>query len=225
MATLTADLTPMNCRQAKSELALWVGGDLTESSALELERHVAVCPSCRTLREGLSASHTALQAAAAAPVLRPAHEESTTARREANRPRPASDSSIWPAVSARITRSEQSRSQRFNGWVPAMAVSAACVAILFVAAQNATQSTRGFRSPDDSWQQPIPLTPAVGPPRISSPNTNGIDRDITFPQAVPFDRPDPRQREFQNRLRELDREFGPMELRFWDSGVTFERRR
>lgn len=210
----------MNCRQAKSELALWVGGDLTESSALELERHVAVCPSCRTLREGLSTSHTALQAVAAAPAVSPARDESM--RREANRPRPASDSSIWPAVSARISRSEQSRSQRFNGWVPAMAVSAACVAILFVAVQNATQSTRGFRPMDDSWQQTIPLTPAMGPPRILSPGMHGFEPD-TAPQGMPFGRPDPRQQEFQNRDRQRD--FGPMEPRFQDRGATFERRR
>lgn len=211
----------MNCRQAKSELALWVGGDLTESSALELERHVAVCPSCRTVREGLSASHTALQTVAAR-TAGPAQEECT--RREANRPRPTSDSSIWPAVSARISRSEQSRSQRFNGWVPAMAVSAACVAILFVAVQNATQSTRGFRPMDDSWQQAIPLTPAMGPPRILSPGMHGFEPD-TVPQGMPFGRPDPRQQEFQNRDRQLERDFGPMELRFQDRGATLDRRR
>lgn len=220
MAPLTADPIPMNCRQAKSELALWVGGDLNETSMLELERHVAVCPSCRALREGLSASHTALQAVAAAPTVGAARDEST--RREANRPRPASDSSIWPAVSARIARSEQSRSQRFNGWVPAMAVSAACVAILFVAVQNATQSTRGFRQQDDSWQQPIPLTPAVAPPPFVSPGTSDVEPS-TVPHATPFRRPDPRQQEFQNRLRQLERDFGPMELRFQDRGVTFER--
>lgn len=172
----------MKCKQAKSELALRIGGDLPEAPSLELERHVAVCPSCRTVREGLKSSHSALQEVAAAPP------------RPAGPARASSPSdSLWPAVSARLSRRETPRTRQFNGWLPALAVTAASIAVIFVAGQNAAQYARSSASQHpDSWQAPVQVMPAFYP---------DDERPGMFSrERIPFDR---------STLPEVDGRNGP----------------
>lgn len=161
---------PMNCRQAKTEMALWVGDDLDEASARQVERHVAVCPECRDALVALRQSQSVLQALAGskhagdvdAALLKPA---------SSNLVRLASDGfeSLWPAVSRRLPGQSGARMRRFNGWLPAAAVMAACVAILVVTGQNAVQY---FDGPAPFERPVFPATPAV---ESQIPNLPGFD--------------------------------------------------
>lgn len=105
----------MNCRQARTELALWVGGDLDERATGELERHVCACPQCRELRERLAEACGSLRDAGrmeAFPVDRP---------------------TTWPRLARRIEAYERRPfAPRFNGWVPAVAVASICLAIVAI---------------------------------------------------------------------------------------------
>ncbi len=106
----------MNCRQAKADIALWIGEDLTDRSRREdLRRHVSACAGCRRHYKRLKG---ALQ------VLEHADQEQTY---------DVSDS-VWPELARRIEQQSQpgSRPARFNGWLPFVAMTAACVALVFV---------------------------------------------------------------------------------------------
>lgn len=104
----------MNCRQAKSDIALWIGGDLPDRARREeLRRHVSACPGCRKYYKRLKGTLR---------VLEHADREQTY---------DASDS-VWPELSRRIERQSQSggRRARFNGWFPFVAMTAACIALV-----------------------------------------------------------------------------------------------
>jgi hypothetical protein len=104
----------MNCRQAKADIALWIGDDLPDRSRREeLRRHVVACPGCRKHYKRLKGT---LQ------VLEHADREQTY---------DASDS-VWPELSRRIERHAHAggRRPRFNGWFPFVAMTAACLALV-----------------------------------------------------------------------------------------------
>ena len=103
----------MNCKQAKAEIALWVGNDLNESAERSLRRHLSRCLGCRKHWRRMKASLRMLQEADEVP--------STT-----------EDVSLWPRLSAKLSAAEEqnARRSRFNGWVPALAVAAACLAMI-----------------------------------------------------------------------------------------------
>jgi hypothetical protein len=106
----------MNCRQAKADIALWIGEDLPDRSRREeLRRHVSACSGCRTHYKQLKGT---LQ------VLEHADREQTY---------DVSDS-VWPELARRIEQQSQpgSRPARFNGWLPFVAMTAACVALVVV---------------------------------------------------------------------------------------------
>lgn len=108
----------MNCKQAKSQIALWVGNDLDEADLPELKRHVAQCVCCEGYCAQMQAGLDVLQQADEMPHL-------------------PMQGSLWPRVAASIhARGLSPRAHRFNGWVPAAAVAAACVAILLSALQR-----------------------------------------------------------------------------------------
>lgn len=104
----------MDCRRAKTGLALWVGEDLPDAAEVAaLRRHVSRCPSCARYLSQLQASQEALRAAQSGP--------------------PAFVTSIWPQVKSEIVRHEkQKRQERFNGWIPAVAMAAAVLMIVGV---------------------------------------------------------------------------------------------
>lgn len=108
---------PMNCKQAKAEIALWVGGDLDETCARQVRRHVMQCPCCREHWQRLQ---TGLQPLQAVQDVRPAPEET-----------------LWPRISATLNAESGWRVNRFNGWVPALTVAAAILA-MFALVQNST---------------------------------------------------------------------------------------
>jgi hypothetical protein len=57
----------IKCRQARSDAALWAGGDLDAEGMLQLERHLAVCPDCRRYRDDLCTTQNVLRAAGELP--------------------------------------------------------------------------------------------------------------------------------------------------------------
>jgi hypothetical protein len=103
----------MNCRQAKADIALWIGDDLPDRDRREeLRRHVSRCAGCRKHYKRLKGT---LQ------VLEHADREQTY---------DVSDS-VWPELARRIEQQSDpgAHRARFNGWFPFVAMTAACVAL------------------------------------------------------------------------------------------------
>lgn len=106
----------MNCRHARSDLALWVGRDLTDTQRREeLRRHVSHCPECRSHFARLKQTLRVLEQADETPTYDAA-------------------ASLWPELSGRIQHRAASRgpTSRFNGWFPFVAMTAACALLVVV---------------------------------------------------------------------------------------------
>jgi len=134
----------MNCRQAKLDIALWIGEDLTDVGAREeLRRHVAACPPCRTHYRRLKKTLG---------VLEHADREATY----------DSSDSVWPELSRRLDRRSRRPTQgnRFNGWFPFAAMTVACLLLVVVMA-NPAQPTRprmqGPEVPREMFAFPHPM--------------------------------------------------------------------
>jgi hypothetical protein len=126
----------MNCKSARSAIALWVGNDLDEQAEPALRQHVAQCSQCRCFRRELERSIQVLQ------------EADGSAE---NAPRsPDLQDSLWPELDVRIAARQSAVTGRFNGWLPALAVSAACLMILAFS-KNTPSPFAGHR-PDDSFE-------------------------------------------------------------------------
>lgn len=103
----------MKCKTAIYQMALAVGEDLTAAEIQELQRHLQDCSNCQQTWEQHQRGFAALQ-----------HSRT-------NEVRPKSDS-VWPTVSHRLReRAAAPQQGEFNGWIAALAVTAACV-VLFV---------------------------------------------------------------------------------------------
>lgn len=116
----------MNCTRAKSEIALWAGGDLDDRQIAQLERHVAVCPDCREYRQRMSGSLQVLQ--------NPVVSEPSSLH-----------DSVWPGVESRLSMQSQleaRRAERLNRWLPAAAIAAACLAVIAFTSEPAARQPR-----------------------------------------------------------------------------------
>lgn len=100
----------MNCKRAKLSIALAVGNDLDDAADGELQQHLAGCTSCRMHQRELENSLGALQTGPEEDVF-------------------AAQDSVWPAVLGRLP---STREQRFNGWIPAAALAAACLMMISI---------------------------------------------------------------------------------------------
>ena len=102
----------MNCKRARTEIALWAGDDLDEQIAGPLKRHVAICAECREYRRQMVSSVHVLQ--------------------EPQRPRAAKlHDSVWPGLAGRLPSPDETRrGDRLNRWLPAVAVAVACLAVI-----------------------------------------------------------------------------------------------
>ena len=108
----------MNCKSAKSQIALMVGNDLEPAAIDEVRQHISECEGCRRHLSRLTASLEALQAPADAIWS-------------------AGDESLWPKVSGRLaSASAGEKPHRLNGWAASLAVAAACTAMLWVASRQ-----------------------------------------------------------------------------------------
>ncbi len=196
--------TAMNCRQAKQNLALWVGDDLEPSAIVALERHISVCPGCREAWVQLRQSQEAL--ATAAKCL-----PATSLRAESSLPgveQPAVDS-LWPAISRRLPMPASSMQRpRFNGWVPGLAVAVACVAVMIVAVRNVTQSNVPMQAHPSS---PFSVMPVGGPASFH-------EGDSSFPAAI--DRSPLHTPRFPRGLPPRERQSFPVDT-FWPGSQDF----
>ena len=140
----------MKCKTANHQMALAVGEDLALAEIQELQRHLQDCSNCQQTWEQHQRGFAVLQ-----------HSRT-------NETRPKSDS-VWPTVSHRLReRAVAPERGEFNGWIAALAVTAACV-LLFVFSREdslsvASRSQRGsffgdtmISLPDDSDQADVPL--------------------------------------------------------------------
>ena len=140
----------MKCKTAKHQMALAVGEDLALAEIQELQRHLQDCSNCQQTWEQHQRGFAVLQ-----------HSRTNEAR-------PQSDS-VWPTVSHRLReRAAAPERGEFNGWIAALAVTAACV-LLFVFSREdslsvASRSQRGnffgnsmISLPDDSKPADVPL--------------------------------------------------------------------
>jgi hypothetical protein len=137
----------MSCKAIQRLMALAVGDDLPVSELRQLEQHVRVCAKCQSAWEQHRQGFAVVQQSRIQTI------------------RPLSDS-IWPKLANRLQHRFSDRSQSdFNGWIPALAITAACV-LVFVFSQETplspVQSPRSgpmeetyIRSFDES--SPVPL--------------------------------------------------------------------
>jgi hypothetical protein len=133
----------MNCRQAKLDIALWIGEDLTDGGAREeLRRHVGACPPCRAHYRRMKKTIG---------VLEHADREATY----------ESSDSVWPELAKRLDQRARRPMQghRFNGWLPFAAMTVACLLLVFVMA-NPTSPT----SPGETLKRDVVPFPSFPPP-------------------------------------------------------------
>ena len=101
-----------NCRRTRRSMALSSGNDLVARDVPATERHLAVCPRCREVRERLKQSQQAL--------------ERVSAPLEREKP-----GSLWPGVARHIlVIDEQVVAPNWRSWLPAGALAAACLAVV-----------------------------------------------------------------------------------------------
>lgn len=139
----------MRCKQARRELALWVGGDHDPRLYPLLESHLESCPECRAFAREIKSSLDPLRAVSS---VSPATVGSSSDNS-------SSDGigggwSLWPSVQARLSR----RRVQFNdlldtpvGWVPVTGLTVACLT-LFIVVFNTShvtsqQQLTGFDAP------------------------------------------------------------------------------
>lgn len=156
----------MNCRRAQSDIALWAGNDLDEADLPSLQRHLEACPECREYQEQM---HQLMQLVEECP-LREEGDEASQA---------VVEDSLWPSLSTQLVSVRTSRSDHFNGWVPAVAVAAVCLAMVLIAsppqARGPQEAPQASVSGQSEWNQNgeetgfADATPPRGSQRIQEP--------------------------------------------------------
>ena len=119
----------MNCKQAKTHVALLIGNDLEPAALADVRNHLGQCVSCRQHFEKLSSCLEVLQAP----------------------PRGYSpeEESLWPKLSVQLASpTTGQKPHRLNGWAPSLAVAAACTAMFWIASKH--------WSPTGSVEQAVP---------------------------------------------------------------------
>jgi hypothetical protein len=146
----------MNCRQARIDLALCVGEDLPEAARREsLRQHVAQCPGCRAHYKRLRGMQRVLESSD--------HDRTYDV-----------GGSLWPALSNRIRRLEESPgpTSRFNGWLPFVAVTAACAMLVVVMDLRAPSA--GHSHSMDSVPKSMLISPSLFPDLSQNQSQNTI---------------------------------------------------
>jgi hypothetical protein len=144
----------MNCKQAKTQLALLIGNDLEPTALQDVRNHLGQCVGCRQHFDRLSSALEVLQAP----------PRSWNSEHE----------SLWPKLSARLASpAAGQKPHRLSGWAPSLAVAAACLTMFWVVSSQ--------WSGDQSVDGTLPKFQAQqidGPPsfdRDSLPNPNGFE--------------------------------------------------
>jgi hypothetical protein len=105
----------LTCRKVRRSLALLSGNDLGEADQVALERHLAVCPDCRTVWQRLQTGQQALE----------------QVRTGASGPRPL-EASVWPAVERFLEANRSPAHADWRGWLPTGALAAACLTLFLL---------------------------------------------------------------------------------------------
>lgn len=171
----------MNCKRARTEIALLVGDDLDDASRRTVERHVSECPDCRDFRREMQTILETLYDLPAAEEERAAHD------------------SVWPSVSSRLNTFDASkhRRSRFNGWAVALSVAAMVLAMVSLSQTGFPGASRpagtmfgdeavaieapAFESNSPTFPGNAPLLQPAGAP------AGGIKADSPF-EPLPFER-------------------------------------
>jgi hypothetical protein len=95
----------------KCQIALLAGDDLEDEQTAEVRRSIESCPHCRQHWVRLRGCVDVLE-------------------RVGRSGEAVSGPSLWPAIESRLQRTVSVRPGKFNGWVPALSMAAACVALL-----------------------------------------------------------------------------------------------
>jgi hypothetical protein len=115
----------------RSQIALLAGDDLEDDEQIrEVRSSIESCPHCRQhwvrLRGCIDVLDRAGRSADGAAV-----------------------PSLWPAIGSRLQKTSCVRRDRFNGWVPALSMAAACIALL-IAGQMDTVSPQELPASDQA---------------------------------------------------------------------------
>jgi hypothetical protein len=98
--------------RAKRQIALLAGEDLEDGQVEEARRSIELCPECRGHWVRVRGCIDVLD-------------------RVGKSAEPVPGSSLWPAIESRLRPTVVvRRPERFNGWVPALSMAAACAALL-----------------------------------------------------------------------------------------------
>ena len=129
--------------RTRRRIALLAGDDLEGVDAEETRQSVESCPNCRGHWTRVRGCLDVLE-------------------RAGKRAEPAPMPSLWPAIEAQLNRPVVRAPERFNGWVPALSMAAACIALLIAGQKDvalpqdavdgswATASPPVFRLPPDA---------------------------------------------------------------------------
>lgn len=156
----------MNCKQAQRDIALWVGQDLDDPRDRDnVKRHVTSCPDCREHYRRMKGALKVLDRA----------ETPQTY---------VATGSLWPDLATRINgRESQVPRGRFNGWMPFVAMTAACFILMLVVNEQPNQqgpigppTAKGpvFTTPVMNAEGPFFHDPG-SPPEIRFENRNAGD--------------------------------------------------
>lgn len=144
----------MNCRQAKADIALWVGEDLQDAQQKEeLRRHLASCPECRAHYKRMKRTFAVLE----------------RADRDATYD---SSDSLWPHLAQRISRHSAGSPGRFNGWLPFAAMTAACAILVIV--MDARPPAQVHRAP---------MARSIGLPSFPTADSTGAAPELRTPNT------------------------------------------
>lgn len=158
----------MKCKTAQRWMALAVGEDLAPAEMQVLQGHLQKCPKCRQTWDVHQRSFAVLQ-----------HSRTNDVQN--------SGSSIWPVLSHRLReRAAAPQRSEFNGWIAALAVTAACVLVFVFSQEDGTSTAarspqaivpRGSRlsAPADLRNAPAPML------RRDSARPRGTFDDGTLP--------------------------------------------
>lgn len=98
--------------RSKRQIALLAGDDLEGVATEEVRESIESCPKCR--------GHW-IRVRGCLDLMERVGKEG---------PDPIDVASLWPALEPRLRRPVVLRAERFNGWIPALSMAAACIALM-----------------------------------------------------------------------------------------------
>ena len=157
----------LNCRKTRRLLALSAGNDVEERDLAGARRHLAVCPGCREVWQGLQLSQQALEQVRAVPVEAPGAAWP-------NR-------SLWPAVARDLRMiDDQAAAPNWRGWLPAGALAAACLAVVMVSLPDASPVANNTR-----YRSPLVVLPRHVLNEVDAGGRRAFPDDEETPEPLP----------------------------------------